>query len=233
MAHDLAVTPTILLFDLDGTLVTTGGAGRRSMQEAFRVHTEHPDVFADFEFGGMTDLGIVRAGLERVGRAFALDLANAIFETYLSVLPGEVERAADYTVLPGVREVLAGVRGRAGVAVGLGTGNIERGAHIKLSRGALGDHFAFGGFGSDAEDRVELLTRGAERGARALGVPLAACRVVVIGDTPRDVAAAQAMGAFSVAVGTGGHEVERLRALGADEAVSDLTASGVLDALLG
>jgi phosphoglycolate phosphatase-like HAD superfamily hydrolase len=227
------VRPTILLFDLDGTLVTTGGAGRRSMQEAFRVHTDHPDVFAEFDFGGMTDLGIVRAGLERVGRAFERELAAAILETYLSVLPDEVERAADYTVLPGVRDVLEAVRDRQHVAVGLGTGNIERGAHVKLSRGGLGSYFSFGGFGSDAEDRVELLTRGAERGATALGRALEACRVVIIGDTPRDVAAARAMGAFALAVATGGHEVERLRALGANEAVPDLAATGVIDVLLG
>ncbi len=224
--------PTILLFDVDGTLILTGGAGRRSMERAFREVTGHADVFADFRFGGMTDPGIVRAGLERVGRAFDEAVVQSVFETYLSILPTEVEAAPDYRVLPGVYEVLDAVIGHDEVAVGLGTGNVEPGARIKLGRAELSARFGFGGFGSDAENRTALLTRGAERGAELLGVPLDACRVVVIGDTPRDIAAAAEMGAECVAVATGGWTAEELRAHGPTAVYDELSDPDAVRSIL-
>jgi phosphoglycolate phosphatase-like HAD superfamily hydrolase len=224
--------PTVLLFDVDGTLILTGGAGRRSMERAFRAVTGTPDVFRDFRFGGMTDLGIVRAGLERVGRPFEEAIVEEVLDTYLSILPTEVESAPDYRVLPGVYETLDRVSDREGIVVGLGTGNVEPGARIKLGRGELSARFEFGGFGSDAEDRAELLTRGAQRGAKALGADPAECRVVVIGDTPRDIIAAAAMGAECVAIATGGWTTEELRAHGPKAAFEGLADAAVLSAIL-
>ncbi|RLB50643.1 MAG: HAD family hydrolase [Deltaproteobacteria bacterium] len=224
--------PTVLLFDIDGTLVITGGAGRRSMARAFEEVTGEADVFTDFRFGGMTDLGILRAGLERVGRLFDMDTIEEIFAAYLSILPDEVAKAEGYRVLPGVEAVLEAVFEVTEVAVGLGTGNVEAGGRIKLRRAGLSERFAFGGFGSDAEERVALLRRGAERGAGRLGADLAACRVVIIGDTPRDVLAAEGMGADCVAVGTGGHSLDELRAAGPGEVFQDLEVPGVIDAIL-
>lgn len=224
--------PTVLLFDIDGTLVVTGGAGRRSMARAFEQITGEVDVFRDFRFGGMTDLGILRAGLEQVGRLFDMATVEEIFAAYLAVLPDEVARADGYRVLPGVEDVLSEVFRADRVAVGLGTGNVEAGGRIKLSRAGLSERFSFGGFGSDAEDRVALLRRGAERGAARLEVEIEQCRIVVIGDTPRDVIAAEGLGAECVAVGTGGHSLEDLRASGPGQAFRDLEAEGVLDAIL-
>ncbi|HSO32352.1 MAG TPA: HAD hydrolase-like protein, partial [Labilithrix sp.] len=117
------------------------------------------------------------------------------------------------------------------IALGLGTGNVKRGAYAKLARGALDAPFAFGGFGCDAEDRTELLRVGAGRGAAALGVPLADCRVVVIGDTPKDVAAARGIGAECIGVGTGGFAPAALRDLGAQNAFATLEEDGVREAL--
>jgi len=224
--------PTVLLFDIDGTLILTGGAGRRSMDAAFRQETGQSDVFVDFRFGGMTDIGIVRAGLGRVGREYDEAFAERIFDAYLTILPKEVAAAEEYRVLPGVFEVLDAVIGIAGVAVGLGTGNIERGARIKLGRAELSKRFSFGGFGSDAEDRAVLLTRGAERGAAALGLDVPDCRVVVIGDTPRDVAAARAMGAECIAIATGGHPAEELRSHDPEAVFEDLGDPAALRAIL-
>jgi phosphoglycolate phosphatase-like HAD superfamily hydrolase len=129
-------------------------------------------------------------------------------------------------VLPGVPEILARLKERGGCAVGLGTGNIRRGAEIKLARGGLHQHFAFGGFGCDHEDRAELLRIGAERGAARLGRPRAACRVVVSGDTVRDVQAALAIGAACIGVGTGGIALAELLQAGATAVCADLRSAG-------
>lgn len=202
------------------------------MERAFRAVTGTPDVFRDFRFGGMTDLGIVRAGLERVGRAFENAVVEEVLATYLSILPTEVEEAPDYRVLPGVYETLDAVSGKDGIVVGLGTGNVEPGARIKLGRAELSARFTFGGFGSDAEDRAELLTRGAERGAEALGQATAECRVVVIGDTPRDIDAAAVMGAECVAIGTGGWTKDELLTHSPKAAFDDLSDEAALRAIL-
>ncbi len=225
--------PTVVLFDLDGTLVSTGGAGRRAMAAAFRAAVGADSVFDGFQFGGMTDLGIVRAGLESLGRELEPSLVDAIFEAYLSVLPDEVARSEGYRVLPGVAAMIDAIRALRGFALGLGTGNIERGARIKLARGDLDRHFAFGGFGSDAEDRTELLRRGAARGAEILGEAPASCRLVIVGDTPKDVAAAIALGAECVTVGTGGHSPRALLSLGATAAYADLGVPAALASIVG
>ena len=120
-----------------------------------------------------------------------------------------------------------------GTAVGLGTGNVRAGARIKLERVSLYDQFAFGGFGCDHEDRAELLRVGAERGAAALGVERGECRVVVIGDTVRDVDAALRIGAECIGVGTGAGTPETLSGRGATAVFATLAVPGALEALLG
>jgi len=117
--------------------------------------------------------------------------------------------------------------------VGLGTGNIREGARVKLERVRLYQHFDFGGFGDDHELRPELIRVGAERGARALGLPLGAVRVVVIGDTPKDVAAALAIGAEAIGVGTGSFRPQALLQAGATHAFDTLEHPGALEAVLG
>lgn len=226
--------PTVLLFDIDGTLVTTGGAGRRAIERAFEVVYNRKDACSHFPFDGMTDRAIVRGGLTALG-VDATDAAiDDMLSRYVAVLEDEVARTEDarYRVHAGMREaVLAGLD--AGMAVGLGTGNIREGARVKLERVRIYQHFAFGGFGDDHESRPELIRRGAQRGAQRLGVPLTEARVVVIGDTPKDVAAAQAMGAESIGVATGNWSVSQLLTSGATWAFPDLSAEGALDAVLG
>lgn len=229
---------TVFLFDIDGTLILTGGAGRKAMEGAFRgVYGDEGPAALKFHFGGMTDRAIVRAAVRAIEGQPDPDAStiDALLDAYVARLAVEVERTDGYRVLPGVMEVLARLRtlDSSRVAIGLGTGNVKRGAYTKLARGALGEVFAFGGFGCDHEDRAELLRVGATRGAAALGVPLGGCRVVVIGDTPKDVAAARAIGADCIAVGTGGFEVSELVGLGATRGFPDLAHDDVHDALLG
>jgi phosphoglycolate phosphatase len=222
---------TILLFDIDGTLLLTGGAGRRSFERAFKEVTGRPDALSGFSFGGMTDRGIARAGLSALGREADDALVEQLFERYLVALADELT-TSNYTIMPGVRDVLSALSGLHGVAVGLGTGNLRRGAEAKLRRGELWDLFGFGGFGCDHEERSELLRRGAERGAASLECTLSECRVVVVGDTVRDVTAAQAIGAICIGVETGGVTRDALSAAGAHAVYKDLTDRGVLDSLL-
>lgn len=228
--------PTIFLFDIDGTLITTGGAGRRSMEGAFRELFGAAGAAAiEFSFAGMTDRAIVRNGLVALdgpAAEHAPEAIDRVLEAYLARLADEVRRAATYVVHPGVTSILEWLPRTASVAIGLGTGNVRRGAYAKLARGELHEAFPFGGFGCDAEDRTALLRVGAQRGAAALGVPLADCRVVVIGDTPKDVTAAHGIGAECIGVGTGGFAPKTLRDLGAHHAFDTLAHDGVREALL-
>ena len=228
------IRPTVYLFDIDGTLITSGGAGRRAMEGAFRdLHGARGVDALSFSFGGMTDFSIVRTALTTLEHhAPSRADFDRLLERYLARLEDEIARTENYVVHAGVPEVLALLAPRERVAIGLGTGNIERAAKVKLARGALHETFAFGGFGSDAEDRTELLRIGATRGADALGVALAECRVVVIGDTPKDVAAAHGIGAECIGVGTGGFTPEALRDVGAHYAFATLSEDGVRAALL-
>jgi phosphoglycolate phosphatase-like HAD superfamily hydrolase len=225
------MTPTILLFDIDGTLLHAGGAGRRAVVRVFGERFARREVFDAVRFHGMTDRAIVRGGLERAGLPADEAAIDAICASYLAALAEEVPRSTDFRVMPGAAALLHALAGRPGLAVGLGTGNLRDGARIKLQHAALYHHFPFGGFGCDAEDRATLLRIGAERGARHLAAGLPDCRVVVIGDTPKDVAAAQAIGAESLTVETSGFEAAGLLAAGATWAFPTLAADGVLDAL--
>lgn len=128
--------------------------------------------------------------------------------------------------------LLDALAAHAHVAIGLGTGNLETGARLKLAHGQLWDRFAFGGYGSDAEDRGALLAEGARRGAERLGLPVARVRVVVIGDTPRDVRAGRAIGASVIAVATGGSPLPVLASHGPELAVATLADPRVLPRVL-
>jgi len=222
--------PTVYLFDIDGTLLSTGGAGRRAMLAALGEAAHG----ASFSFAGMTDRMIVRRALRAAGASSTETAIDATIARYLERLSAEVAaEALAYLVHAGIMEALDAVAAVEGVAVGLGTGNVEKGARIKLSRVALNERFDFGGFGCDAEDRSELIGIGAERGAARLGQSRQACRVVVIGDTPRDIAAARDIGAEVVAVATGTVELETLAEHAPDHLFPDLTHRGALPALLG
>ena len=178
------------------------------------LHGKH-DVFEGTSFAGMTDRAIARQGLRDVVAEVTEAEIDRALDAYLALLEVELAKAETYRVLPGVTKLLESITGLPDVAIGLGTGNVRRGAYAKLARGGLDGAFGFGGFGCDAEDRVELLRAGARRGAELLGASLESCRVVVIGDTPKDVAAAKGLGAPCIAVGTGGYGLAELAACGA------------------
>lgn len=225
--------PTVLLFDIDGTLITTGGAGRRAITRAFSVIYGRPDACDHFSFSGMTDRAIVRLGLDQIGVTASTETIDELINRYVELLEEEVWKVDDqrYRVHAGMTQAIDAGHW-AGCAVGLGTGNVKSGAMAKLKRVGIHERFDFGGFGDDHELRSELIRRGAERGAAKLGKTLNEVRVVVIGDTPKDVSAAQAIGAESIAVATGDIPLEVLKASGPTHAFEDLTVAGAIDALL-
>jgi len=217
----------VALFDIDGTLIDAGGAGRSSMAQAFTEIGGDSELGA-FRYGGMTDRAIARQGLAKVGKASDANI-DALLDRYLHHLEVELQHTERFKVHAAVLPLLDALDRAGHAAVGLGTGNVARGAELKLTRGALWHRFTFGGYGCDHEDRARLLHAGAERGRLRLGSMDAP--VIVIGDTPKDVAAAHAIGATCIAVATGTYGMDELRETGASLVVETLEDGRVADAL--
>jgi phosphoglycolate phosphatase-like HAD superfamily hydrolase len=212
-----------VLFDIDGTLLVTGGAGAVAWQRAFReLHGVDADI-DEHTHAGMTDPEIAAIVFrEVIGReGSAAERAEAI-AGYLSHLQQAVEESAGYRVMPGIEELLPRLAGE-GILLGLVTGNIEAAAHIKLARGELNRFFAFGGYGSDSSDRTELTRKAIERGSQVSGHPLDKAETIAIGDTPRDVKAGHGAGIRVVGVATGKYSAAELEEAGADWSIEDVT----------
>jgi phosphoglycolate phosphatase len=224
--------PNVFLFDVDGTLVRTDGGGRRAFEAAFGDVCGRPDACTGISFAGMTDKAIVRRALAAIGQGPDEALMARVLEAYVRRLPDALA-IGSVRVLPGIVSTLEALCADTSCAVGLGTGNLREGARVKLARAGIERWFSFGGYGSDAENRPELLSIGAARGAATLACSVSECRVIVVGDTPLDVAAALAIGAECVAVGTSGFDTAELVRLGARHAFADLADPRALAALLG
>jgi phosphoglycolate phosphatase-like HAD superfamily hydrolase len=200
----------LFLFDIDGTLIGTHGAGMRALERAVADRHGREGAARGVRADGKTDPAIVVEIFERIhGRAATEAEIAAILERYLTHLDDEVARSR-YQVMPGVAAALDAIEAR-GLPLGLATGNVERGAEIKLRRGDLWRHFAFGGYGSDAAERGALVARAIERAEARAGRAIARADIWVIGDTPRDIAAARACGVRAIGVATGPHRPDALR----------------------
>jgi phosphoglycolate phosphatase len=210
----------IYLFDVDGTLIWSGRAGVRGLDAAFLRVLGIERGMRGIVCDGKTDPAIVREALSARGLAGEGNI-RAILESYLECLPGMVSSAEGYEILPGVIETLEYLRGREGTLCGLATGNVEAGARAKLERGGLNKYFPVGGFGSDSEDRAEVVRIAVTR-AREL-LQDARAGAVVIGDTPRDVQAAHAAGVPAVGVASGRFDPAALSAAGAGLVLTDLS----------
>jgi phosphoglycolate phosphatase-like HAD superfamily hydrolase len=222
--------PWIVLFDVDGTLVLTGRAGLRGMTSAFSRLYGSPGALAGIPVAGRTDRAIVSDALRAAGLAVTPEEILRLRDAYIADLQVEMGRpVADFSgVLPGVTALLEELEALPGVSVGLLTGNFEAGARIKLGHFDLWDRFPYGAFGDDHDDRTALVPVALAR-ARAAGIAeTPADRVVVVGDTPLDIACARAHGARVVAVATGSYSSDDLRAAGADVVVETLVDARAL-----
>ena len=216
-----AVTPADapikgILFDIDGTLLTTGGAGAAAWSKAFvEVHGVPVDIERTTE-SGMTDSEVAAVSLRSIlSREPDTDDIEEVRKVYLENLPDAVARSQRYRLSPGIVKCLERLS-TAGYLLGLTTGNIEPAGRIKLERGDLNRFFSFGGFGSDSNVRSELTLRGVERGIEASRGQFSIDDFISVGDTPRDVEAGHAIGIRVVGVATGHFPANELESAGAD-----------------
>lgn len=224
---------SLLLFDIDGTLLLSGGAGIRAMTRAFETLFGTPDAFAASDTAGRTDTFILSHALRHRGLADDAETHARFRDTYVALLREEIARPAQsrYGLMPGVQALLEAVRDREPFHLALLTGNFEPAAYIKLHHFGIGDYFAWGAFGEESREREEVARIAARRAAERLPAGVRE-RTIVIGDTPHDVACARAIGARMLAVATGTYSPDDLAAAGADIVVPDLSdTDGVLAAL--
>lgn len=215
----------VLLFDIDGTLVRAGGAGRKALNRAAYVLYGAKDACSEVSLAGRTDLYNFRVVYERAtGKKGTAEAVEELHQEYLRHLPFYVKKAIKdktYVLPPGIKGLLKHLSREQGVLLGLGTGNMERGARIKLEPSGFNAYFLFGGYGSDAFHRPALLKRAVRRAKKIAGCEICPADVYVIGDTPLDVAAGKKAGYRTVAVGTGFSAWEELVASGPDYLAKD------------
>lgn len=227
----------VVLLDVDGTLVHAGGAGRRSIEHALEDRCGRLDgALHALRLDGMTDRLIVREALALLEHPFTEEACDRVLATYLERLRVEIE-GPGYAILPGVPALLEALAARA-TPFGLCTGNVEEGARLKLARGGLDRFFewgpeAIGGFAHDGEARERVVAAALRRASARLGRTVAPAEALVVGDTPRDVVAAHAVGCPALAVATGRFGLDELRASGADHLAPHLEDPGALRLLLG
>jgi phosphoglycolate phosphatase len=228
---------SVYLFDVDGTLVSAGGAGRRAFERAVLDRCGGaPAPLDGIRLDGMTDRLIVREALRVLGRPFEEAFCDALLDRYVEHLASEID-GPGYAVLPGVVDALDALRAR-GALVALCTGNVVEGARLKLARGGLDRYFDWGasavfGFAADGEDRERVVRAALRRASERLRRTVAPAEALVIGDTPRDVSAAHAVGVPVLAVATGRYREAELRDAGAEHVAPTLADATARRVLLG
>jgi phosphoglycolate phosphatase len=226
------VTPaprTLILFDIDGTLILTGGAGSRAITRAFSDYFQLPRCESP-PMAGRTDRWILGQLADQHGVRLDEPAVAGIFDRYLQYLGDELRVPNPAArVLPGVTPLLRALASRADVHLALLTGNIEAGARLKLGCFDLWRYFGGGGYGDSAIEREALVDLALDSVAACAGLAFLPERTVIVGDTPLDIAAARAAGARSLGVATGTYDIEALRQAGADVVLPDL---GILETAL-
>jgi phosphoglycolate phosphatase-like HAD superfamily hydrolase len=215
----------LVLFDIDGTLLSSSGAGRRAMHRAFLDVYGTAGPIDAYDFHGKTDLQIVRDLLGADGLAGDAIAAGeeSFFARYLDHLETEIGDGSGVALYPGVARLVEALAGEPGCLVGLLTGNVEGGARVKLRSTGLWPRFRLGAYGSDDADRTCLPAVAARRAEALVGRPFRGRELVIVGDTPLDVGCARAFGAVAVGVATGRHTIDDLTACRADHVFPDLS----------
>lgn len=212
--------------DIDGTLLHTGGAGTRSLSKSFQKIYGIEKAFQGITMDGKTDPEIVKEAIQRNGIKQEIEPAELerIFAEYIAFLKEEIWISPNYRLMPGVKDMLENLHARENILLGIASGNIQQGAEIKLKRGGIDKYFLFGGYGSDSEDRGEVI-KIAISGAKELlpGIELSKEDIYVIGDTPRDIIFGRQAHATTVGVATGRYPLEELKEFLPDYLLADLT----------
>jgi phosphoglycolate phosphatase-like HAD superfamily hydrolase len=214
----------LVLFDIDGTLLLSGGAGVRAMTLAFEQVFGVADAFNGIPVAGYTDTFLVSRALARANLPDTAEAHTSFRTAYLELLPGEILKPGTGRkgLMPGVRELLDQLSADPMMHSALLTGNYKAAAHMKLAHFGVGEYFSWGAFGEDSPHRAELAHVALRRAEERTVPQVARDNTVVIGDTPHDVACARAIGARVIAVATGGSSIDELRESGADTVVATL-----------
>ena len=213
----------LVLFDIDGTLIRTGGAGVQAFAKVFATEFNAVDGFERLKFAGRTDVSLVREFFEFHHIPATPENFRRFFDRYVFWLDHILEKSQG-GICTGVQEFIRDLEGLAEPPLlGLLTGNIRLGAEIKLRHFNLWDVFQTGAFADDHEERDQIAAIARERGSRLLQRRLHGEEVLVIGDTPLDIRCARAIGAKVLAVATGGHPLSELKQHGPDWAVENLS----------
>ncbi len=221
----------LLLFDIDGTLVHSGGAGVHALKLTLVERFGIADDLHDIEIAGVTDSGIVVSILRKHKIPVTNENISAFLDSYVHFLSIELPRC-EGKLLPGVLELLGKLKSRPHLVLALLTGNVARGAQLKLEHYGVWHFFEFGAFADDHQDRNRLGTFARTRAKERHGREFAASEIDVIGDTPRDIACGKAFGARTIAVATGTWSHDQLAKYQPDFLIDDLSnVDGVIDTL--
>lgn len=222
----------LLLFDIDGTLLISGGAGENALKDAMRDRFGVEEDLSGIVLAGATDALIARKLLAKHHLPDTTENISALLDSYLHHLAGRMPRHTG-TLLPGIVELLERLKDRSDCVLALLTGNLRRGAEIKLSHYGVWDYFGFGAFADDHHDRNELGPFARTRAHELHGEEFPPERIFVIGDTPKDIECGRAIGAKTVAIATGHYPVTDLAEHRPDFLFADLSdTDAVLRALL-
>ncbi|HEY9766608.1 MAG TPA: HAD hydrolase-like protein [Chroococcales cyanobacterium] len=224
----------LALFDIDGTLLSVHGAGKRAMWKALVEAYGTAGPIEDWPFGGKTDPQLCHELLSQVGlsRDAIEEKLGPALDQYVGYLSEEMARTP-LDLKPGVAELLKALSQRSDLVLALLTGNIEEGARLKLSRHGLEAFFPFGAFGSDAAKRSDLVDIAIERAFLHSGHLFREKEIAVIGDTPLDIGCGRHKGVKAIAVATGCHPLEELILHSPDHLFADFTPfEAVIEAIL-
>jgi phosphoglycolate phosphatase len=226
-----ATQKRLLLFDIDGTLIHSGGAGVHALKSAFTERFGIVDDLQDIEIAGMTDSGIVVSILNKHKIPATNENVSAFLDSYVHFLSLELPRRVG-KLLPGVLELLEKLKSRPHLVLALLTGNVSRGAQLKLEHYGVWHFFEFGAFADDHHDRNRLGTVARARAKEKHGRQFSTSEIDVIGDTPRDIACGKAFGARTIAVATGTWKRDQLAKYEPDFLIDDLSnVQGIIDTL--
>jgi phosphoglycolate phosphatase len=211
----------LILFDIDGTLIDSGGAGVRALELAMKNLFAIENAFHGISMAGRTDTQIIRDGLKK--HDLPIDgIMDAVIHAYLGYLSHEMQNDRKQ-VKPGIYDILSKLQALSDLSTGLLTGNLEKGARIKLEPFRLNEFFPSGAFGSDNEDRNNLLPIAVKRFEKLSQKAITISECILVGDTPRDVECAHVHGAICIGVATGPYSYDDLIDAGADHVVQNLT----------
>ncbi|MCP5467732.1 MAG: HAD family hydrolase [Deltaproteobacteria bacterium] len=214
----------MIIFDIDGTLLMTGGAGKSAFNSVFAELYQISEAWQDILPDGRTDPSLIKEIFQKnLGYKPETKAYQKVAKIYIEKMEQALQAAPRFRLLPGITDLLETLFQRYPQALGIATGNFEDSAQLKLKRAGLENYFSFGGFGSDSEDRLALTRKALERGRQALKRWIPPEDVFLVGDTPHDIRCGKLLGMNTVAVASGSHSKKELSSYQPDFLLQDFS----------